>query len=330
MPSPPTASKTSSLISDRVGETIRTALEGALDRERVRVHSLYMARQEALLKALAALLRDRLAPHIAAAAATEAAALADAVRKLPAATLADDVLLPAEADVCDAFHKAFEAHMLGAMEKSVNAMLECVASVVDGEVEARIAAPLGDTVVTTLRQAADSVRADRDEFAVVAEKAREAGEGLLIVAPVDPEDGLVSEVARALDEGRVRDALEAGMRGGAGVRAKALSGALDSGVVPEEVLGEWAVGKAEFATVIAVLASDMSDRTGVRLAWLMEATMNLEDAPQSEGDSVQRCLETAIVKLKDMALEGDVTPADIKQAKMLIRCFKIFVKSLKG
>lgn len=347
----------SSALADRIGDAIRQAVEGALDRERVRVHALYMSRQEALLKALAALLCDGLAPHIAAAAAREAAALADAVRRLPAAQAsageaakaiaeaAEKGPDPAEVEaVRQAFKGAFEQELLGVLEKGVAGMLAGVAGVVDGELEAKVAKPVGDRAIGAMRVAADAVAADKAEFESVMKAAKEGGvgaEALEMATPVNPEDAVMSEVVRALSEGRVREALEMGLRGSYAVRAKALSGALDSGVAPEEVLGLGAgessvTTKEAYAAVIAVLASDMSDRTGIRLAWLMEATMNLDDAPHRDGDpgtgleSSLRHLEAAVGKLKDMSLEGDVTPADIKQAKMLVRCLKVTVKSLKG
>lgn len=360
-------------LSDRVSETVRSIVDGALTRERSRLHGVFVARQEALLKVFAEILREDLKKRVANATEREATALASAVRKISsegmiAAQAAKDGAAQskakqrsagkeprAEADVSAVrsnFREAFESELLGAIETSLAAMMSSVSATIDAEAETAVAAPTTDRAARALRVAADQVRSDTAHFSAVArvheEAQRNMGSGrggadddeIEVATPVNKEDALMSEVARALTEGRVRDAMKMSIGASASIRAKAFSGALDSGVGPEEVLGDVEEDGASLTiglliALIALLSTDLDDRTNVRLSWLTEATMCLDTAPrhetrQNKEDIEQdiRLLTGAIEKLKSLQLESDVTPVDIKQAKLVARCLNVTVHSL--
>jgi hypothetical protein len=365
---PASAPHASTVLPDRVADAIRGIVDGALTRERARVHAVYAARQDALLKVLSDILRDGLRAEVAAAAEREAGALAAAVWTMSAnddaAAAGGGGGTPAVANgggdelaaVRASFQKAFETELLGAIEGALGGMMATVSAAVDAGVEAEVAAPAADDAARALRSAADQVRSDTAHFSAIARvhddarrKRRANGRGgggrggdddIEVAKPVNREDAVLSEVVRALNDGRVRDAMELSLDHSAVVRAKALNGALDSGVAPEEVIGA-AEGSAvlpinAYTSLIALLASDLGDRTATRLAWLMEATMNLEDAPRRNGaasdpdvKSDVRHLESAVEKLKEMHVDRDATPADVKQAKLLVRCLQVTVHSLK-
>jgi hypothetical protein len=342
-------------VSERVADAIRGIVDTTLARERARMQSLYVARQEALLKVLADVLRDNLRAQVAAAASREAAALVEAVKVIsdgagastPTTSSKRNISVPVDdvAAVRAAFQKAFDTELLGAIESAVGDMMATISSAVDVQVETSVAAPSADKAARALRSAADQVRADTAHFSAVARvyKSSNGGGGgddeIEVVTPVNKEDAVLSKVVRALDERRVRDAIELSLGCSATVRAKALSGALDSDVSPDDLFAPLE-GRAEVTVdaltgLIALLSSDLNDRTSRRLEFLMEATMNLEDAPRGKdrGDAEimmdVRHLEAAIAKLQSMHMDGDVTPTDIKQAKLLVRCLKVTVQSMK-
>lgn len=353
-----TSPPSSTAVSEGVADTIRQIVDATLARERARVHSVYVARQEALLKVLADVLRDDLRTQVAAAAEREAAALVDAVKNIsgdapaPAPAPAQPAGKSSKAAAADevsavraSFQKAFDSELLGAIENALGDMMATVSTAVDAEAETSFAAPSADNAARALRSAADQVRADTAHFNAVTHLHQSTNGGgggdddIEIATPVNKEDAVLSQVVRALDEGRVREAIEVSLGSSATVRAKALNGALDSGVSPEDLFapqeGRKDITVEMFTRLIALLSSDLNDRTATRLEFLMEATMNLEDAPHrenhGEADALTqvRLLESAIEKLQSMHLDGDATSMDIKQAKMLVRCLKVTVHSMK-
>lgn len=412
-------------LADRVAEAVRSAIDSALTRERIRMESTYRLRQEKLLRAMADILRGTLQRHVAAAAEREADALAKAVRNLaassslhlqestdvggglsnsgdkkhaPPQTLQkqqaiqnrnktgqvehgdsgkrsekrQDVEIDTIESVRTAFRNGFERELLGSIESSIREMLSEISSVTDSEIEAKIAAPSAETAHRVLRGAADQVRADTSELSVLVASASDTlfrgtrlNNGEIVDMNNDLEDGLrtgvdddkmrtenggygsslvdeeqiaLEAVSKALSEGRIRDAMMEATGMSALVRARAVNGALDSGVAPEEVLGSGEVGEVDtggrrdesekdgalpfhaLTELCAVLSSDLYDRTEARLAWLFEAVMCLEEAPRGEDDISEakgeanggvlgkndvmlnvRLLETAVEKLREFA-----------------------------
>lgn len=360
-------------LPDRVTETIRTIVDGALTRERARMHAVYVARQEALLKVFAEILRDDLSKRVSSAAEREATALAAAVRKISAEGLTaaqslkeSERIAPKKemkagkgggvaidvSSVRANFREAFESELLGAIETSLAAMMSSVSATIDTEAETAVAAPAADSAARALRSAADQVRSDTAHFSAVArvhqEAMRKPGDGgrdaddeeIEVATPVNKEDALMSEVARALGEGRVREAMRMSIGASASIRAKAFSGALDSGVAPEEVLSADEDGNqltmGLLVGLIALLSADLDDRTNTRLSWLTEATMCLESAPRHETRNNRedieqdiRLLSAAVEKLKAIQFESDAAALDIKQAKLVARCLNVTVQTLK-
>lgn len=446
-------------LVERVTDAVRSAIDGALSRERARMESTYRLRQEKLLRAMADILRGTLQKHVAAAAEREADALANAVRNLAASSslqisisqehtdtgannstdkkqgssqqqqqsqqqkyqqeqqqrrgkkaqgdTEEGLKRSSEAEtekqvlenVRNAFRKGFEKELLTAIEAALRDMLSEISASLDLQIESKLVGPTADVANRVLRSAADDVREQKSELNVVLSSASEAlsrsmnqrANGDSFDGPENEpairkmKDGVgvsskqsqlseevkaLEQVTKALSEGRVRDALVAGMNKSAIVKARALNGALESKLPPDEVLGV-----SESATVgtktnisgdggladvdvnasnalplsfltelCALLCSDLRDRTESRLAWLFEAVMSMEDCPRQSFTvnklSNVRQLEMAIDKLREFSslaspanqssLPAAVSTADSKHAKILVRAMKSTVQKLQS
>jgi hypothetical protein len=353
--SPPSAPGASA-----AADAVRAALSGALARERARADSLTAARTDALLAVVRDVLSDALRDAINSAATAEAAALALTVRNIKApehAACAGEGKTQAgvavgkadsKADSADAvagmrraFGAAFEEALLDSMEASVRGMLACVSGAVDTAAEEAVAKPAANAAAQVLRRAADDVRAAAGGISVLGAEIPAAGgsedeDEIVQAVSVDKEEAALAEVARALAEGRVKDALVQSVGHSAVVRAKAVSGALDSGVAPDEVLSGEADGLVTLrmlSGLCGLLAGDLADRTDARLAWLYEAVMGMENAPR-EGGSEQvaactRLLTGAAEKLGQVQRGVDgATGAEARQAKMLVRALRSTIAGL--
>jgi hypothetical protein len=333
------------------GEAVRAALAGALARERSRGEALAAARTDALLRALRDLLSGSLHVALEKAVAAEADALIAAVLKVegPSVKACGEKVVPAEGadgevtnginDMRKAFAAAFEEALLDSMEGSVRGMLTGVSNAVDCAAETKVAKPAADAAVLALRRAADDVRAAASGIAAMsadlpAHGGADDDDDIVEAKSVDKDEAALAEVSRALAEGRIKDALVNSVGHSAVVRGKAVSGALDSGIAPEEVLGgdeDGLVTLRMLSGLCGLLASDLADRTDARLAWLYEAVMGIEDAPSDDVDvdSCIRLLESAAENLGSVQRGVDgASAAEARQAKMLVRALKSTIAGL--
>jgi hypothetical protein len=332
-PLPPSAPATATVcapappvLADRVADAVRTAVDGALKRERARLDVAYRAREEALLLAVTDVLQSSLRDVVSNAAAREADALATAVRNIAAkSAIAKKMDKPAggkqtsekkkkaiaeeHAVACrKAFKTAFEKELLGSIEKSMRAMMTAVSKVVDTEFDASLAAPVALSA-TRIRTAADSVREDASELSLIAASSDEifAAKSAILSSPtasasserklLSADDVMRSDLDVMFAEGRIRDAIVLTVQCSPTVQSEAVHGILESRTPPEDVIapsGETKAGALSPDVLIqfmAALSNDISEGTSDRLAWIYEAVLAVQDAMQDKEDVDDRMIE---------------------------------------
>lgn len=307
---------------DRFSAEITKLLESAMTRERARLETTFRARQDALLRAISAVLNDTLHRVVSVAANRETDALVTSFAKL-AQSHQPDVTASAPdptaiAETRAAFAAAFERSALPAFEKSIADMLARLAGFVEESVERRVVAPAGG-IVGALEGAADSMRAAKAAAADMAAGSEAAD---------------MAAVQMALDAGDAGRALMLCEGKSVRVRSKAVSGVLDSGVTPDQAFHGLVPPKVKLVRFVALLAMDLGDRTEARLSWLYEVVMLMDEADEYDPndaeviDASRRLLVGTIQKLSDFQANGNLPPQEAKHVKLLIRVLTAHLNSM--
>lgn len=315
--------------SARVSATISSLLEASLARERNRLETLYRARQDALLRAISAVLNDTLERAVSTAAKRETDALVSSFAKLVAGQTAagfesrgrnikqmDEESIAA---MRTSFASAFEKSVLPEFEKAVASMLAGISGAVDSQVEEKLVVP-SSCVVTALEVAADAMREAKGVASTVDFK-------------VDDDAADLAAVQAALDKGDVKAALMCCEGTSVKVQAKAVSGVLDTDVSPEKAFEGTVPQRASLVGLGALLSMDLADRTEARLSWLYEIVTLMDDSEEYPDDPTvidasRRRLVATIQKLSDFQQNGNLMSSDAKHVKLLIRVLKAHLKAM--
>ncbi|KAI0564207.1 hypothetical protein FGB62_29g210 [Gracilaria domingensis] len=178
-------------------------------------------------------------------------------------------------------------------------------------------------VVTSLESAADKLRSAKGAVADMAH---------------DEEAADLAAVQAALDAGNIKRALV--LCGGKSIRvkAKAVSGVLDSSVRPEDAMGGPVPSMGNLVRFAAVLSMELSERTEARLAWLYEIITLMDDAEcggadadadaDADTEGMKRRLAGTIERLSEFQTTGTPAPAEAKHAKLLLRVLKAHLNGM--
>jgi hypothetical protein len=358
------------VLAERVADAVRTAVDGALTRERARLDAAYRAREEALLRVVADIIQNSLRDVVAKAAAREADALATAVRNIASRSAiskkseqsaggkqggrkSKQATAEEKAAACRAaFKAAFEKELLGSIEESMQRMMKNLSKAVDSELDTALAVPIAQSS-TKIRTAADSVREQASELALIASSSENVfadsstllkGDGLERGTPRQTADDKIrADLDTMFEEGRIRDAIVLAMHCTPEVQAEAMSGILEStSVTPEEVIltaddsGEGAISPDILIQFMAALARDINDSTSERLTWIYEAALAVQDAvlrgsgpDSSKSDAHILLLSATTNSLKQVTAGGNVSDSDAKLAKLLVKAVDSSIRTLQ-
>lgn len=316
-PTAPTVPAVPADPSARAAAAVSRAVERALLRERARSEREMVARSEAMVRAMVASMEKA----VCAAVLREAEGLAGALDSEGKGKGKGKAV----GELKGAFVGAFESVLLGVVEESFRSMLAEVALGVDSGV--------GEVVGGVEKSSAAVGKAAGVVRGVEGVVEGMVKDGLVIhPAPVvgSSDDVVLEQVQALLDSGDVAGALVCAEGKSAIVRAKALSGALDAQVTPEDVFGDNVPSFPVLVRMTALLASDLEDRTEIRLSWLYEVVTSMDEAEDAaaaageiqETDSLKRFLEGAITHLKQFQASGTTPTADVKHVKLLVRVLK--------
>lgn len=303
--------------AERATAEISAAVEAALLRERERLEKQYLAREQAIVRALGSLLSDTLPAIVDAAATREASKLAEAFSKLPQYQKRPPV---SPANVRAAFAGAFATNVLPAMEQCTRELLSGLAAKVDTAVEEKVAKPARDgasSVATAAQAIAAAQYAVKDAIAMRTE------------VIVDPN----AEVRALVEAGRWAEAIVAGMKvGEEGIRIGvegAIYGDGDIGMV----LTEANLNAVEMVSVIQVAVGKLEDETKARLDWLYEVLSAMDDlgavVDESQKPMCRQALEFAIDKLRTFAGRKDIVSAAMaKHIKLMVHILNAHVSTM--
>lgn len=301
--------------SARVQREVTQLLESALQRERNRLEASFRQRQDMLLRAVSDVLNETLERVVATAAQRETETLMQAFLNLqessPKATVSQEDTTAAKEN----FIKAFEQNVLPEFERAIATMLNSLSKNVEQAVDEKLLEP-SQSVVTSLESAADDIRGAKSAVADMAASGESAD---------------LAAVQEALDAGNVKEALSLCSGKSTAVKAKAVSGILDSSVRPEDAMGGVVPSMLDLVNFAALLSMDLTDRTEARLAWLYEIITLMDDAEGADGDeleSLKRRLSGTIDRLLDFQKNGSPAPGEAKHAKLLIRVLKAHLSGM--
>lgn len=319
-----------SSVAARVSKQVSQSVAAALERERERFEKSFAARQEALLEAVTDVLTTTLERVVHDASTREAVALADALTKLTPKP--PEVGGVDEEQIRGAFTAAFVSTLLPGMQENVREMFSELSATVETGVKEQVTDPT-DAAAKEVRRLADDVSAASDKAKAAVNVASARGDGArdpqagMTSTPPGPTQEEVDQAAQAaircaLDEGRVQDALRMCVGKSAIVRATAINGALDSGADPAELFKEMKAHRNEAVHLIALLATDLTDRTQARLSWLYELVTGIDDeeSPGQEefSEATVKLLRGVIDSLKNFAAAAALPPTQAKDIKLLV------------
>ncbi len=317
-----------SSVASRVSAQISASVEGALARERERLERSFAARQQALLDAVTTMLTSVLERVVSSTAEREAIALTEAVANL----------IPAPPEPKPAPEPEVRARLRRRLWplrfpkcKSRCGNSSSILPVPSTSVSRRISGAPMQTAAVEVARCAQAVAAAQfkvkdavDAVALSAVNERKAQK--------TPEESALAAVQKALDEGRVRDALKLCVGQSALVRAKAINGALESDMDPAELFRDSKMNRHDVVGLIALLAVDLNDRTESRLSWLFELVSTMDEIEADEKDefteATKKHLKDVIDNLKKFAANAGLPPAKAKHIKLLVHVLNAHLSTM--
>ncbi|CAN8075396.1 unnamed protein product [Agarophyton chilense] len=301
--------------SVRVERELTQLLESALQRERARLEASYRQRQDMLLRAVSDVLNNTLERVVTAAARREIETLMQAFLSLQESAPKPVVSEEEVALAKQHFISAFERTALPQFERSIATMLTSLSKNVEQVLDDKLLSPCA-SVVTSLEGTADKIRSAKS---VVADMS------------LDEESADLAAVQAALDAGKIKEALTLCTGKSIKVKAKAVSGVLDSSVRAEDAMAGAVPPMVDLINFAAVLSMDLTDRTEARLAWLYEIISLMDDTEsgnEADMESIRRKLVGTIERLSEFQKNGTPAPAEAKHAKLLIRVLKAHLNGM--
>ncbi len=312
----PAAPLTPKTPAERATAEIANAVEAALIRERERLEKQYLSRERAIVRALGSLLSETLPAVVDAAAAKEAATLAEAFAKLPRYQNRPPVN---PANVRAAFAGAFATNVLPAMQDCTRELLSGLATRIELEVEEKVAKPARESasgVATVAQKVAAAQYAVKDALAGRNE--------------VDPKE----EVCKLVGEERWVEAIALGVQ----VGGEAVTIAVDAAILYvgdiAKTLADAKLDALGMVTVMQVAVGKLEEETKARLDWVYEVLSTMDEdlgkvVKEEEKNRCREALEFTIEKLKNFASKKDVVSAAMaKHIKFMVHILNAHVSTM--